>query len=252
MRLQGQVAIVTGGSRGIGRGIVLAFAKEGAKVAVVYKGSQEAAESLVKEVEAGGGVAKAFQCDVADVARVEACVKQVEQDLGGVDVLVNNAGVIHDDLFVRLEPEHWNKVIQTNLGGTYNFCHALAFSMMRKRAGRIINVSSVAADHVNPGQTNYAASKGAINSFTRALAVELARRGVTVNAIAPGFIETDMSAAVRNKAGDLIKKMIPMNRIGTPEDIAKVAVFLASAESAYVTGQVITVDGGLSLGAAGH
>lgn len=252
MRLQGQVAIVTGGSRGIGRGIVLAFAKEGAKVAVVYRGSQEAAESLVKEVADAGGTAKAYQADVADHASVEACVKQVEQELGSVDILVNNAGVIHDDLFVRLEPEHWNKVIQTNLGGTYNFCHVLAFSMMRKRAGRIINVSSVAAEHVNAGQTNYAASKGAINSFTRALAVELAKRGVTVNAIAPGFIETDMSAAVRNKAGDMIKDMIPMKKIGTPEDIARVAVFLASADSGYITGQVITVDGGLSLGAVAH
>jgi 3-oxoacyl-[acyl-carrier protein] reductase len=160
--------------------------------------------------------------------------------------------VIHDDLFVRLEPEHWNKVIQTNLGGTYNFCRAVAFPMMRKRAGRIINVSSVSATHVNPGQTNYSASKGAINSFTRALAVELASRGVTVNAIAPGFIETDMSAAVRAKAGDLIKKFIPMRRIGAPDDIARVAVFLASADSGYLTGQVLTVDGGLSLGAVGQ
>src|SRR5262245_48411268 len=252
MRLQGKVAIVTGGSRGIGRGIVLAFAKEGAKVAVVDRGSQEAAESLVKEVAGAGGTAKAYQADVADYASVAACVKKVEEELGGVDILVNNAGVIHDDLFVRLEPEHWNKVIQTNLGGTYNFCHALAFSMMRKRAGRIINVSSVAADHVNAGQTNYSASKGAINSFTRALAVELAKRGVTVNAIAPGFIETDMSAAVRNKAGDTIKEMIPMKRIGSPDDIARVAVFLASADSSYITGQVLTVDGGLSLGAVAH
>jgi 3-oxoacyl-[acyl-carrier protein] reductase len=252
MRLQGKVAIVTGGSRGIGRAIVLAFAKEGARVAVVYKGSQEAAESLVKEVTDGGGVAKAYQCDVADVGSVDACVKRVEEELGGVDVLVNNAGVIHDGLFVQLEPEHWNKVIQTNLGGTYNFCRAVTYPMMRKRSGRIINVSSVAATHVNPGQANYAASKGAINSFTRALAVEIAKRGVTVNAIAPGFIETDMSAAVRNKAGDLIEKMIPMKRVGSPEDVAKVAVFLASADSAYVTGQVITVDGGLSLGAVGH
>ena len=128
-----------------------------------------------------------------------------------------------------MEPEEWDKVMKTNLGGVFNFCHELAFPMMQKRAGRIINISSVAATHVNPGQTNYAASKGAINSFTRALAVELAGRGVTVNAIAPGFIETDMSAAVRNKAGDLIKKFIPMKRIGTPEDIARVAVFLASA-----------------------
>lgn len=249
MRLTDKIAVVTGGSRGIGKGIVQAFAAEGAKVAVVYRGSQAAAEALVGEITAAGRTAKAYQCDVADPASVEGCVKKIEEEIGAVDVLVNNAGVIHDDLFVRLEPEHWNVVISTNLGGTYHFCKAVAYPMMRRRSGRIINVSSVAADHVNVGQTNYAASKGAINSFTRALALELAGRGVTVNAIAPGFIETDMSAAVRNKAGDLIKKVIPMKRIGTPEDIAKVAVFLASAESAYITGQVITVDGGLSLGA---
>jgi 3-oxoacyl-[acyl-carrier protein] reductase len=252
MRLQGKVAIVTGGSRGIGRGIALAFAREGAKVAIVYRGNQEAADSLVQEVAQGSGTAKAYQADVADTASVESCVKKVEEELGAIDILVNNAGVIHDDLFVRLEPADWNKVIQTNLGGTYNFCHAVAFSMMRRRTGRIINISSVAAEHVNPGQSNYAASKGAINSLTRALAVELAKRGVTVNAIAPGFIETDMSAAVRNKAGDTIKEMVPMKRIGTPEDIARVAVFLASADSSYITGQVLTVDGGLSLGAVAH
>ncbi len=205
----------------------------------------------MQEVTQTGGTGKAFQCDVADPAAAQACCERVEKELGPIGILVNNAGVIHDDLFVRLEPEHWNKVIQTNLGGTYHFCRAVAFPMMKQRRGRIINISSVAAEHVNPGQTNYAASKGAINSFTRALAVELASRGVTVNAIAPGFIETDMSAAVRNKAGDLIKKFIPMKRIGTPEDIARVAVFLASADSAYITGQVLTVDGGLSLGAVG-
>jgi 3-oxoacyl-[acyl-carrier protein] reductase len=140
-------------------------------------------------------------------------------------------------------------VLQTNLGGVYNFCRAVAYPMMRQRRGRIINISSVAADRVNAGQTNYAASKGAINAFTRALAVELASRNVTVNAIAPGFIETDMSEAVRNKAGDIIKKLIPMRRLGRPEDIARVAVFLAGEESGYITGQVLTVDGGLSLGA---
>jgi 3-oxoacyl-[acyl-carrier protein] reductase len=251
MRLKDQIALVTGGSRGIGRAIVKAFAAEGARVAVVYRGSKEAADALVQEVTQTGGVARALQADVADPAAAQACVEQVEKELGPVDILVNNAGVIQDDLFVRMEPEAWNKVLQTNLGGTYNFCRAVAYSMMRRRSGRIINVSSVAAEHVNPGQTNYAASKGAINAFTRALAVELASRGVTVNAVAPGFIETDMSAAVRNKAGDLIKKFIPMRRIGAPEDVAKVAVFLASADSAYMTGQVLTVDGGLSLGAAG-
>src|SRR5262249_30243515 len=157
-------------------------------------------------------------------------------------ILVNNAGVIHDDLFVRLEPEQWNKVLATNLGGTYNFCRAVAYGMMKQRRGRIINVSSGAAEHGNMGQTNYAANKGAINAFSRALAVEPASRGVTVNAVAPGFIATDMSAAVRNKAGDLIeKKYIPMKRIGTPEDVARVVAFLASDDAAYMTGQVLTV-----------
>jgi 3-oxoacyl-[acyl-carrier protein] reductase len=250
MRLKDQIAIVTGGSRGIGAGIARALAAEGAKVGVVYRGNQTAADALVQEIVEAGGIAFALQADVADQASVKACVERVTKGYGPVDILVNNAGVIEDGLFVRLEAEAWNKVIQTNLGGVFNFCHEVAFSMMQRRRGRIINVSSVAAEHVNPGQTNYAASKGAINAFTRALAVELAGRGVTVNAIAPGFIETDMSAAVRNKAGDLIKKMIPARRIGTPEDVARVAVFLAGADSAYVTGQVITVDGGLSLGAA--
>jgi 3-oxoacyl-[acyl-carrier protein] reductase len=251
MLLKDQVAVVTGGSRGIGRAIALGLAGQGAKVAVIYKGSKEAADALVQEIQAKGTSAVAIQADVADYERVKAVVEEVEKVLGPVNILVNNAGMIHDDLFVRLEPDQWNKVIQTNLGGTFNFCHAVAFSMMRRRSGRIINISSVAADYVNPGQTNYASSKGAINSFTRSLAVELAPRGVTVNALAPGFIETDMSAAVRNKAGDMIKKFIPMKRYGQPDDIANMAVFLAGPQSSYVTGQVITIDGGLSLGAVG-
>ena len=250
MRLTDRVAIVTGGSRGIGRGIVQAFAREGAKVALVYRGSQQAADALAAEIAGAGGTAKAYQCDVTSTDEAQKVVEAVEKEWGPVNILVNNAGIIKDDLFVRLEPEGWNAVLQTNLGGTYNFTRAVAYGMMKARKGRIINVSSVAAEHVNPGQTNYAASKGAINAFTRALAVELAPRNVTVNAIAPGFIETDMSEAVRNKAGDLIKKMIPMRRLGAPDDIARVAVFLASDDSAYITGQVFTVDGGLSLGAA--
>jgi 3-oxoacyl-[acyl-carrier protein] reductase len=248
-KLKDQVAIVTGGSRGIGRAIVTALAAEGAKVALVYRGSKAAADAAVQAITQGGGTAVAYQVDVTDPKAAQECAEAVEKQWGPINILVNNAGVIHDDLFVRLEPESWNKVLATNLGGTYNFCKAVAYGMMKQRKGRIINVSSVAADHVNMGQTNYAASKGAINSFTRALAVELASRGVTVNAIAPGFIETDMSAPLRNKAGDMIeKKYIPMKRIGKPEEIAKVAIFLASEDASYITGQVLTVDGGLSLG----
>jgi 3-oxoacyl-[acyl-carrier protein] reductase len=249
MRLKDQAALVTGGSRGIGRAIVQAFASEGAKVAFVYRGSQEAADRLVTEVAAAGGTALALQADVTDYEAAQACAARAEKEFGRLDILVNNAGVIHDDLFVRMEPADWNKVLATNLGGTFNFCRAVAYTLMKQRRGRIINLSSVAAEHVNLGQTNYAASKGAINAFTRALAVELASRNVTVNAIAPGFIETDMSEAVRNKAGDLIKKFIPMRRIGQPADVARVAVFLASEDATYLTGQVLTVDGGLSLGA---
>src|SRR5262249_53128977 len=205
---------------------------------------------LAQAVTQSGGTVLALKADVTDPAAAEQCVERVEKEWGRLDILVNNAGVIRDDLFIRMEPDAWSTVLQTNLGGTYNFCKAVAYRLMKQRRGRIINVSSVAAEHVNQGQTNYAASKGAINAFTRALAVELASRGVTVNAVAPGFIETDMSEAVRNKAGDMIKKLIPMRRIGKPEDIAKVVVFLASADSAYITGQVWTVDGGFSLGAA--
>jgi 3-oxoacyl-[acyl-carrier protein] reductase len=249
MRLKDQVALVTGGSRGIGRSIVKAFVAEGAKVAFVYKGNQLAANTLVQELSQANGTVFALQADVTNGAEAESCVQQVEKRWGRFDILVNNAGIIRDDLFVRMEPEAWQSVLQTNLGGTYNFCRAVAYMLMKQRHGRIINISSVAAEHANMGQANYAASKGAINALTRALAVELASRNVTVNAIAPGFIETDMSEAVRNKAGDMIKKIIPMRRLGQPEDVAHVAVFLASADSAYVTGQVLTVDGGLSLGA---
>jgi 3-oxoacyl-[acyl-carrier protein] reductase len=251
MRLKDQVALITGGGRGIGRAISRAFAAEGAKVAIVYKGSKDAAEGLVKEIQEAGGAAVAIQTDVADFAAAQRCVEGVIQQWGGIDILVNNAGVTKDGLFLQMEQAAWDAVIDTNLGGVFNFCRAVIEPMFRKRRGRIINVSSVAADRHNRGQANYSASKGAINSFTRALAVEVASRNINVNAIAPGFIETDMSEAVRNMAGDTIKKVIPMRRFGKPEDIAKVAVFLASEDSAYITGQVLTVDGGLSLGAVG-
>ena len=251
MLFKDQVAIVTGGSRGIGKAVVVALAKEGAKVAFVYRGSEDAAKQLEADVAAAGGVAKAHQGDVSDPTTAKRIAEAVVADWGRIDILVNNAGVIRDGLFVRMDPDAWKQVLNTNLDGTFYFCKAVSDQMVfKQRSGRIVNVSSVAATHVNAGQTNYSASKGAVNSFTKALAVELGGRNVTVNAVAPGFIETDMSEAVRNKAGDIIKKMIPLKRLGKPEDIAGVVVFLCSPAAAYITGQVITVDGGLSLGAA--
>jgi 3-oxoacyl-[acyl-carrier protein] reductase len=251
MLLKDQVALVTGGSRGIGRGIVLALAREGAKVTFVFHSNQDAAKTLEAEVAAAGGIAKGVQADVSDASAADRVVGGVLAEHGRLDILVNNAGVIRDKLFLKMEADDWNAVINTNLTGTFAFCKAVAQQMaFKQRSGRIVNLSSIAADHVNKGQSNYAASKGAINSFTRVLAAELAGRNVLVNAVAPGFIATDMSQAVRNMAGeDNLKKMIPAKRLGTPEDIAGVVVFLCSPAAAYVTGQVITVDGGLSLGA---
>jgi 3-oxoacyl-[acyl-carrier protein] reductase len=251
MLLKDQVALVTGGSRGIGRGIVLALAREGAKVTFVFHSNLEAAKTLEADVAAVGGIAKGVQADVSDVTAADRVVGGILAEHGRLDILVNNAGVIRDKLFLKMEADDWNAVINTNLTGTFAFCKAVAQQMaFKQRSGRIVNVSSIAAEHVNKGQANYAASKGAINSFTRVLAAELAGRNVLVNAVAPGFIATDMSQAVRNMAGeDNLKKMIPAKRLGTPEDIAGVVVFLCSPAAAYVTGQVITVDGGLSLGA---
>jgi 3-oxoacyl-[acyl-carrier protein] reductase len=251
MLLKDQIALVTGGSRGIGKGIVLALAREGAKVTFVYHSNKDAAAALEAEVAAAGGVAKGVQADVADPKAAEAVVGAVLAEHGRLDILVNNAGIIRDTLFLKMSADDWNTVINTNLNGVFAFCKAVAQQMaFKQRSGRIVNVSSIAAEHVNKGQANYAASKGAINSFTRVLAAELAARNVLVNAVAPGFIATDMSQAVRNMAGeDNLKKLIPVKRLGTPEDIASVVVFLCGPAAAYVTGQVITVDGGLSLGA---
>ena len=251
MILKDQIAVVTGGSRGIGKAIVQTLAREGAKVAFVYRGSVDAARLLEEEVKTSGGIAKAYQADVSDPTAAEKVIEAVIAEWGRVDILVNNAGVIRDKLFLQMERDDWDAVIDTNLGGPFAFCKAVAKPMaFKQRSGRIVNVSSIAAEHVNVGQANYAASKGAINSFTKVLAAELGRRNVLVNAVAPGFIETDMTGTVLNMAGgDKIKAAIPVKRLGKPEDIANVVLFLCSPAAGYITGQVIAVDGGLSLGA---
>ncbi len=248
MKLSGRTALVTGGTRGIGKAIVWALAREGAKVAFNYASSTQAADQLVSDLELDQREAVAFQADVRKKEDADRVVGEVVDRWGKIDILVNNAGVIRDGLLATMSVEQWQDVIDTNLTGVFNFCHAAMRPMMSARYGRIINMSSVAAYMANPGQANYAASKGGIVGFTRCLATEIARRGVTVNAVAPGFIETDMTEDVRNAAGDQIKKQIPARRLGLPEDIANAVMFLASEESSYITGQVLTVDGGLTLG----
>lgn len=249
MRLEGQTALITGASRGIGRSIALRFAAEGANVAVVYHASRGPAEEVANSIRTSGRAAMLFAHDVASPEGAAEIVDQVVSEWGRLDVLVNSAGIIRDGLFLQLSAEDWTKVVNTNLNGTFYFCKAAGRQMMGKRRGSIINMSSVAAQHSNKGQANYAASKAGIEAMSRTLAAELASRNVRVNAIAPGFVETDMTEQVRNLAGEKILSAIPMKRYGRPEDIANVAVFLASDESAYITGQVITADGGLSLGA---
>ncbi len=248
MKLAGRTALVTGGSRGIGKAIVWALAKEGAKVAFVYRSSQETAEALVKELELDQREAVAIQGNVAQKDDADRAINEVLEKWGKLDILVNNAGVIRDGLLAVMKPENWQEVIDTNLTSVYNFCQSAMRPMMSARYGRIINMSSVAAHTANPGQCNYAASKGGIEGFTRCLATEIAKRGITVNAVAPGFIETDMTESVVNAAGDQIKKQIPVKRLGKPEDIANAVLFLALEESSYITGHVLTVDGGLTLG----
>ena len=245
--LAGKVALVTGGSRGIGRAIVELLARDGVDVVFFYRGNTAAAEEVVAAVAATGGRAEAMQVDVADPQAVALAVEQVIGTRERIDVLVNNAGVVRDNLLGLLEDADIRMVLDTNVGGVFNTTRAVVPHMISRRSGRIINLGSVAGDKGGRGQTNDAASKGAINAFTRSLAVELASRKVTVNCVAPGVIETDMSQPVRDLAGDEVKARILLRRYGRPEDVAHAVWFFASRLADYITGEVLHVDGGFKM-----
>ena len=245
--LENKVAIVTGGSRGIGRAIALEFAERGAAVVVNYNKSPESAEEVVKKIQEAGGKAAAFQADVSDFKQAEALIKFAIDTFGDLGILVNNAGITRDQLIMMMPEADWDAVINTNLKSTFNCSKAAVKHMMRKRTGRIINMASVAGQMGNPGQTNYSASKGGQIAFTKALAREVAARNITVNAIAPGFVNTEILDAMTPEALETALKLVPLGRKGQPEEIAFTASFLASDGAAYITGQVIGVDGGMAM-----
>ncbi len=244
MKLKDKVALVTGASRGLGKTIALQLAADGAQVIVNYVASADKAEEVVATIQSEGGKALAMKADVSNLEEVEKMVDTVYEQFGRIDILVNNAGVTRDELLISMEREDWDKVIATNLGGLFNCTKAVAKYMMMQKSGRIINMSSVAGERGGRGQSNYAASKGAVNAFTRSVAMELARKKVTVNAVAPGVVETEMSSEVIRRAQDIILNSVALKRLGQPEEIAKVVAFLASDDSSYITGEVIRVDGG--------
>jgi 3-oxoacyl-[acyl-carrier protein] reductase len=247
VRLENQNAIVTGAGRGIGHAIAVRLASEGARVACVSR-SEENAKRTADELNAARpDLAKAYAVDVADHAAVQKVAAQILQDFGKIDILVNNAGVTRDALAMRMSIEDWDTVINTNLRGAFNFTQAILRSMVKQRNGRIINISSVIGLIGNAGQTNYAASKAGLIGLTKSLARELASRNITVNAVAPGFITTNMTAGLSDEIKNTIQSKIPLGKTGTPEDIANAVAFLASAEASYITGQVLCVDGGIVM-----
>ena len=245
--LTGKVALVTGGSRGIGKAICLELAARGAAVFVNYHRNADAAAEVVAEITAGGGEATALQADVQSADHVPALFKEVTSAQGKLDILVNNAGITRDNVIMLLGPNDFDDVIATNLRSAWLCCKEASRLMMRKRSGCIINISSVVGIAGNGGQTNYAASKAGIIGLTKSLAKELAPRGVRVNAVAPGFVETDMTADLADEIRDKAIEAIPLKRLGYPQDIAKAAAFLASEDAAYITGQVLVVDGGMVM-----
>jgi 3-oxoacyl-[acyl-carrier protein] reductase len=240
--LDGKVALVTGGSRGIGAAISRELARAGAKVAVNYRAGQEAADEVAGEI---GGLA--VLADVSNAEEVKALIERVEGELGDIDAVVNNAGITRDTLIARMTDDDWKTVIDTNLRGTFNTCRAVSRKMLRRRAGSIVNLSSVVGVHGNPGQANYAASKAGIIGLTKALARELGSRGVRVNAIAPGYISTELTDVLPEEARGLILQNTPLGRLGEPEDVAGAVRFLCSDEAAFITGEVLLVDGGLGM-----
>lgn len=245
MSLNGKTALVTGASRGIGRAIALRLAEDGANVAVIYAGSADKAEAVVNEITALGVNAKAYLCNVADSAAVNETVKAVTNDLGKIDILVNNAGITRDGLMLRMKDEDFDAVLDTNLKGAFNMIRACYSGFIRKKSGRIINISSVSGIMGNAGQANYSASKAGVIGLTKSVARELASRGITCNAVAPGFIQTDMTENLGDN--NPLLNSIPLGRMGKPEDIAAAVAFLASDSAAYITGEVLKVDGGLAI-----
>lgn len=247
MELEGKVALVTGAGRGIGRAIALELAKRGANVVVNYNKSADAANALVKEIEGLGRKAAAMQADVSDFKQAEALVKFTVETLGDLHILVNNAGITKDTLIMMMSEADWDAVITTNLKSTFNCSKAAVKHMMRKRYGRIISIASVAGQMGNAGQVNYSASKGGQIAFTKSLAREVAARNITVNALAPGFIDTEILDAMSPEILEAALKMVPLGRKGKPEEIGYAVAFLASEQAAYITGQVLGVDGGMAM-----
>jgi len=244
--LKDKIALITGASQGIGRDTALALAEAGAKVAVAAR-NEERLASLVSEIEAVGGAALAVKMDVADAEQVKAGFKQVLEKFGRLDILVNNAAITRDGLAMRMKPEDWEAVLKTNLTGAHLCSQQALATMMCARTGRIINISSIVAQSGNAGQANYVAAKAGLIGLTKAIAIEIASRNITVNAVAPGFIETPMTEVLPDKVKEALKTRIPLGRMGTPREVASAIVFLASDEAGYITGHVLNVNGGMHL-----